>query len=277
MNRHLVRPIARITPIASCAVHIGLLLCLSHCRTSARSSVTPDDPIAITVTLYQVTDADLNQYKLNVQMALCSDATGTKVEGTTYKFMVPSLARDTICQIHVVGAKGPAAGVQFYTNSDGLYYKDDQVAIKADASGALKGDAYLQALFSPNLSNPLGSTTWQITAPVTSKTALTDTCTCNLDCTPDIKNHNALMAKGGSVNEGVCTFINLAYASVPSVQCSKLTLQCGEAFYAGVYNPPVSVEASANKSTKLPAVELQPGVPTTDGDVTIDVQFKNKP
>lgn len=254
-----------------------LLLTLSSCRTGARSSVSPDDPIAVNVTLYQVTEEDINQYKLNVQMALCSESTGTKVEGTTYKFQIQSIPKDTTCQIHLVGAKGPSAGVQFYTNNDGLYYKDDQVVIKADPTGALRGDAYLQALFSPNAANKPGTTTWQITAPLTSKTALVETCTCNLDCSPNLANHTDLFKKGSTPNEGSCTFVNPSAASVPTVQCTKMNVQCGEAFYAASYSPAATADASGSKSTQLPSVELQPGIPSPEGDVSINVQIKNKP
>lgn len=268
----------RLTVGTSCSIlSASLLLSLSSCRTGARSSVSPDDPIAVNVTLYQVNEADINQYKLNVQMGLCSDATGTKVEGTTYKFQIQSIPKDTTCQIHLVGAKGSAAGVQFYTNSDGLYYKDDQVVIKADTNGALRGDAYLQALFSPNSGNKPGTTTWQITAPVTAKTALVDTCTCNLDCSPTLTNHTALFVKGSTPNDGSCTFVNAVTAGVSSVQCTKMNVQCGEAFYAASYTPAANADATASKSTKLPSVELQPGVPSPEGDVSIDVQIKDKP
>ena len=268
----------RLTIGTSCSIlSAALALTVSSCRTGARSSVSPDDPIAVNVTLYQVTDSDISQYKLNVQMALCSDATGTKVDGTTYKFQIASIPKDTTCQIHLVGAKSSAAGVQFYTNNDGLYYKDDQVVIKADATGALKGDAYLQALFSPNTNNKPGTTTWQIVAPVTSKAALVDTCTCNLDCSPKLTNHTALFVKGNTPNDGSCTFVNASASGLTSVQCTKMNVQCGEAFYAASYSPAASADATANKSTSLPSVDLQPGVPSAEGDVSIDVQIKNKP
>lgn len=247
----------------------------SSCRTSSRTNVDPSAPISVNVTLYQVTDADIAKYGLNVQMALCSDATGTKVNDTTYKFQISSIPKDTTCQIHLTGSK--SSGVQFYTGNDGLYYKDDQVVIKTDSTGALAGEAYLQALFSPNVAQQ-GSKTWQITAPVTSKTAaLVDTCTCSLDCTPNIANHNALLTKGTSPNDGVCTFVNAVSAGMTSVQCNKISLQCGESFFAANYNPPATADASANKSNAFPTADLQTGVPTKDGDVTIDIQIKNKP
>ena len=253
------------------------LLPLTGCKTSPRTSVTPDDPVSLSVTLYQVSEADIDTYKLNVQMALCAESTGVKAQGTTYTFKVPSLAKDTTCQIHLIGAKASDANVKFFTNSDGLYYKDDQVTIKQDTTGGLKGDAYVQALFSQNIVTQPGSTTYQITAPITAKTALVDTCTCTLDCAPEIANHNALLAKGTTVNDGTCKFVNATVAGTTSVVCNKINLQCGEVFYAAVYNPAVTADAGANKTSTLPTIELQPGVPTTTGDVTIDVQIKNGP
>lgn len=263
--------------LASAALLFVTSCYLVGCKTNARTSVAPDDPVSIAVTLYQVTESDIDTYKLNVQMGLCADSTGTKTQGTTYTFKVPSLANDTTCQIRLVGAKSTTSNVQFFSGKDGLYYKDDEVLIKRDANGGLKGDAYVQALFTQPVTTQPGTTTYLVTAPITSKTPLVDICTCTLECSPQIKNDHAPLTKGSTASDGTCKYVNVTNPATPSVLCSKINLQCGEAFYAAVYNPAVTVDAKANKETTLPTIEVLPGVPTATGDVTIDVQIKPLP
>lgn len=243
------------------------------CKTSQRANVAPNDPITIKVKMHGQDPAVMEQYKLVVQLALCGDATGVKSADGTYGFSVAGIQKDAVCQIRVVGPNSSTAGVHFFTGEDGLYFTDTRLIIKQDADGALVGDAFLQKLFSTQINTTPGTSTWSFDVPVKAPAPFTEVCTCIVDCAPDIANNAAAVAKGSAPGEGTCSFVNVAKTDTTAVECKKITVQCGATFYAAEWSPAAKIDATSGKKTTLPSTTLLPGVPTTDGDVAIDVQI----
>lgn len=243
----------------------GLLL---GCRTAQRKNVATDNPVTITIRMNGITDDAVAKYKLEAQLKLCADTSGTLATGTTYKFSAHNIKKDTVCQVRLVGPKGSEAGVSFFPGSDdGLYFDATSVTIRQDETGALVADAYMQKHFTTTM-NPQVST-WKIISTFKSDTALSPTCTCRLQCQPPIANDAALVQIGASPTDGKCTFDNVSSTPGAAISCNQIVVQCGDKLYAGTWPAPLPADTSAGKVNTLALINVLPATPTPEGDVVV--------
>jgi hypothetical protein len=217
----------------------------------------------------------LAKYKLVAQMKQCSEATGTLISGTTFKFSGQLLRQDVVCTIRLIGPKAAEANVVFFDAlEDGLYFEDSNVVIKEDQSGGLVANAFLEKRFT----EALGPTTrtWRITAPIESSAPLENSCTCRIECSPEIINDASLVKVLAEKDKGTCTFDNAVDPELESTECSEMIVQCGEGLFVGKWLSPQKADTKSGGSEVFPTLKILPAVSTDEGDVIVIPEIKKK-